>query len=200
MNNPFEKVVDKIVMQRVAGQVVFIIRRRTQEGKFLPGSSSGAEQYSTKPFAMPAYALGKMLGKKIEASGNSKRRTQGASEFTLFRNDKWQNSLWVISHLGYKRIREIAGKPVDVVSMIWSGSYLRDFGIIMIDETKSQLGWKSAGNQKLAYYHEEMGAGKSRRKHKILGLTKEEINSDLLPFAKTQIIKKLQSLGMNVRI
>ena len=200
MNNPFEKVVDKIVMQRVAGHVVFVIRRRTQQGKFLDGSSPNAEQYSTKPFAMPAYALGKMLGKKIEAGGSYKGRTQGASEFSLFRNEKWQNSLWVISHLGYKRIRQIAGKPVDVVSMIWSGAYLRDFGILLVEENKSQLGWKSAENQQLALYHEELGAGKSRRKHKILGLTNEEINSDLLPYAQTEIIKKLNSIGMNVRV
>lgn len=200
MNNPFEKVVDKIVMQRIGGHVVFVIRRRTQQGKFLDGSSPNAEQYSTKPFAMPAYALGKMLGKRIEASGDYKGRTQRATEFSLFRNEKWQNSLWVISHLGYKRIRQIAGKPVDVVSLIWSGAYLRDFGVLLVDETKTQLGWNSAENQQLAVYHEEMGAGKSRRKHKILGLTNEEINSELLPFAQTEIVKKLKSIGMNVKI
>lgn len=198
MNNPLDNVVDQIIMQRVAGHVVFMIRRRTQAGAYLPGSSSGASQYSTKPFAMPAYALGKMLGKKFEALTSSKRKTQGPNSFTLYKNEKWGNQLWVIAHLGYREIRRMAGKPVDNVSMIWSGRYLRDLGIFPnATPQKAEIGWKSKENEILAMYHEELGAGKSKRKHKILGLTEEEIKSELLPFAETEIVKKLMKQGFN---
>lgn len=197
MTNPLDNIVDKIIMQRLAGHCVFLIRRRTQSGQFLPGSSPGADQYSTKPFAMPAYALGKMLGKKLEALASGKRKKQGPNTFTLYTNKRWNNQLWVVAHLGYREIRRMAGRPVDHVSMIWSGRYMRDLGMLFVNDTKTEVGFKSKENEILAMYHEELGAGKSKRKHKIMGLTQDEITAELLPYAQTEIVQKLMKKGFN---
>lgn len=206
MTNPLDNIVDKIIMQRLAGHCVFLIRRRTQSGQFLPGSSPGADQYSTKPFAMPAYALGKMLGKKLEALASGKRKKQGPNTFTLYTNKKWNNQLWVVAHLGYREIRRMAGRPVDKVSMIFNRGYISGISVLPGEsDTKIDIGWKDTSNidgerpsnNLLAKYHEELGAGKSKRKHKIMGLTQEEITAELLPYAQTEIVQKLMKKGFN---
>ena len=183
------ELVDEILLKQIGSQVLFIIRRRTGKGKFLPGSSSGAEKYSTKPFAMPIGSASQMLGNKLRKSAGSKRsKLYDPDNFQLFTSKA--GNLWVIVKGGYKKVRELAGKKTDNVIMSFTGSYMRDFGLLNAEKNLAVLGWKSSENQELAYFHEIAGAGKSKRRHKILGLLKKEENI-LTEFAEEKILKNL---------
>ena len=116
-------VVDDVWISQVANKVVLLIKRRTLSGQFLPGSSTGAGEYSA----------------------------------------------------GYKKTRELAGRPTDKVTMIWSGRYMRDLSILTAKKASAEIGWKDDRNKTLSRYHESEGAGKNRRLHKQLGLADEEL-------------------------
>ena len=161
-------IIDEVFMKQVGLHVLFVIKRRTLDGKFLPGSSPGAGEYSTKPFAMPSGAISKQLEGKIKKAGKD-----SPGDFQMFTSKA--GTSWVVVKKGYKRIRELGGRPSDKVTMIWSGRYMKDLSVLSRERSAVEIGWKSDENKKLAEFHESMGAGKSRRLHKILGLTKEEI-------------------------
>lgn len=171
---------DEIFTKQIGLHVVTIIRRRTnEEGKFLPGSSEGADAYSTKPFVLPLAALSKGLGNKVITKGaNAKSKNYDPDNFKLFMSNT--GNVWVFVKQGYRKIRELAGKDVSKVSMTWSGRYLRDLSTLQAAATPGkvqiEIGWKSEENKKLARIHEELGAGRSKRKHKILGLTEKELD------------------------
>ena len=171
---------DDIFTKQIGLHVVTIIRRRTnEEGKFLPGSSADAGSYSTKPFVMPLSALNKALGNKVVTKSSNKRsKNYDPGNFQLFTSGT--GNVWVFVRQGYKKIRELAGKEVSKVSMTWSGRYMRDLSTLHTSASAAraqvEIGWKSAENQRLARFHEELGAGKSKRKHKILGLTDKELD------------------------
>ena len=171
---------DEIFTKQIGLSLVTIIRRRTnEEGKFLPGSSEGADAYSTNPFVMPLFALNKSLGNKvITKASNKKSKNFEGDNFKLFMSNT--GNVWVFVRGGYKKIRELAGKEVSKVSLTWSGRYLRDLSVLSANsnefKTITEIGWKSAENQRLARIHEQLGAGKSKRKHKILGLTDKELD------------------------
>ena len=183
------ELVDDILLTNLGNKVLFIIRRRTKKGWFLPGSSSGADKYSTKPFAMPVGAASQMLGNKLRKSASSKRsKIYDPDNFQLFTSKA--GNLWVIVKGGYKKVRQLAGKKSDNVVMSWTGSYMRDLGLLRTENNFALLGWKSSENEELAYFHEIAGAGKSKRRHKILGLLKKE-EALLTEFAEKEILKKL---------
>lgn len=171
---------DEIFVKQIGLSLVTIIRRRTnEEGKFLPGSSDNASEYSTNPFVLPLSALNKSLGNKvITKAANNKSKQFDPTNFQLFMSNT--GNVWVFVRGGYKKIRELAGKDVSKVSLTWSGRYLRDLSVLSANfnefKTITEIGWKSAENQKLARIHEQLGAGKSKRKHKILGLTEKELD------------------------
>ena len=185
------QIVDDVFLSKVGNKTLFVIRRRTREGKFLPGSSPGAGDYSTKPFAMPLGAANKTLSGRIEkAAGNSRSKYHDPDNFQLFTSKA--GSLWVLAKGGYSGLRALAGKQNEKVSMSWSGSYLRDLGVLRTESDNIILGWKSRENQQLAYWHEVSGAGKSRRIHKILGLTKAE-EKELLPIVEKEFLKRVDN-------
>jgi len=172
---------DEIFTKQIGLSVVTIIRHRTnEEGKFLPGSSDGAEAYSEKPFVLPLAALSKGLGNKVITRGaNAKSKSYDASNFQLFMSNS--GNVWVYVKQGYRKIRELAGKGVDKVSLTWSGRYLRELNMLSatgsVQTVSIEIGWRSEENKKLARIHEELGAGRSKRKHKILGLTEKELDA-----------------------
>lgn len=171
-------------MLRAGKKAVFIIRRRTNKGWFLPGSSRNANQYSEKPFALPVGAANQMTQRKIMDSDNYHKFTSKSG------------NLWLVAKKGYKDIRTLAGKQTDHVTMQWSGRYMRDFGIyrtvIGAGSSHLEIGWKNPENQRLATFHEVMGAGKSKRLHKILGLLKKE-EEELQEFIARQVMKMLNA-------
>lgn len=190
------KLVDDVFLKRTGNRLILIIRRRTQKGQFLPGSSRGANKYSTKPFAMPIGAMNKTVGGKLVRSANSKRsKLFDPDNFHTFTSK--EGNLWVLVKKGYKKVRELAGKESSRVTMTWSGSYLRDLGLMTAANSQINIGWKSAENQQLATFHEAMGAGKSKKLHKIMGLLKKE-EKELLELVETEVVKNLKKWAKKI--
>lgn len=127
-----DTVVDRVMVMKVASGGLAIIRERTLSGKFPPGSSSGSDQYSTKPFARPYAGITATLKKEL------RRNAETGVIFT-----KPNGSTWVVIKGGYKKYREFAGKDVSKVSLTWSGRMLRNLGILNAGETEAMLGFKS---------------------------------------------------------
>ncbi len=187
------KIVDDILLAKLGNKTLFIIRRRTKQGMFLPGSSDNAGNYSEKPFAMPLTALNQTnQGTIRRAAGTDSNRSKvyDPENFQIFTAKS--KALWVLVKGGYSKLRSLLGKQNDKVTMTWSGSYLRDLGVIRTGSNSATLGWKSSENQKLAYWHNIAGAGKSKRIHKILGLTKQE-EKELIPIVEKELIKNLDN-------
>jgi len=185
-----DRIVDDVFLSKVGNKTLFIIRRRTKRGEFLPGSSSGAGDYSKNPFAMPLGAANKTLGGRIKKASGNKGKYRDPENFQLFQTKA--NALWVLVKGGYSGLRKLAGKQNDNVTMNWSGSYLRDLGVLRTESDNIILGWKSREIQQLAYWHEVSGAGKSRRIHKILGITKAE-GKELLPLVEKEFLKRVDN-------
>lgn len=177
-------IVDDVFLQRAGNKVVFIIRRRTKKGHFLPGSSKRANQYSGKPFAMPVGAATAML--KSNVLKRSKSDPENYHTFT-----SKQGNLWILMKKGYKDVRRLAGKSTDHVTMNWSGKYLRDLGVVRTGNQIADISFKSGRNQELASYHEKLGAGKSKRLHKILGLLAKE-EKEMAAYLENQFMKKFK--------
>lgn len=184
------ELVDDIFLKRIGNHLVFMVRRRTTEGRLLPGSTS--EEYSTKQFAMPFGALPKGLQSKA-------KQKQNKNDFGLF-TTKSTGSLWVLVKKGYKHLRELAGKDSSSVKMTWSGAYLRDLSVVEVssnEEAFTEVGFKNERNRHLAFWHEVAGAGKSKRKHKIMGVLPEE-EDELAELAETEIVKTLKKWSMDI--
>ncbi|KKP28311.1 MAG: hypothetical protein UR18_C0006G0023 [Candidatus Nomurabacteria bacterium GW2011_GWE2_31_40] len=189
LNKIQDAVTDRIIMQRVAGQGIFIIRQRTKKGQYLEGSSPGSENYSTNPFAMPVGAVNKMTGNKINSLAKS-----DPDKFHLFRSKK-TNSLWVLVTEGYKRIRQLAGKNSDVVTMSWSGKVMRNLAAVSVEPREAKLGFEDERAKQISIWQNIMGAGKSKKKKIYMGFSKKEIEELSLLASKemaANIIRKLQ--------
>lgn len=196
-------IVDNVLMKQCGLKAVFIIRRRTLEGKFLPGATS--DTYSEKPFAMPLGAVAKTLGKKIESNkkfslrkrakidGKWKSETVGQvdpGEFQIITTKA--GALWVIIGGGYKRYRELSGRQNDKVDLNWSGRMMRNLNIMpgSLQADRVDVGFPSADERKKAEWHNILGAGRSKRLHPFMGMTAEE-EVELTKFAGEEIAKKI---------
>ncbi len=178
-----DSVIDRVMMLRLANRGIAIVRERTLKGEFLDGSSDGAGQYSTKPFARPLGGLTKALQKTLVNSGSH--------IFTASSGNHW-----IVIEGGYRAFRAMAGKDVSRVTMTWTGRMLRNLGVISEAEREVVLGFPDADMKQLATWHNVMGAGKSLRKHVFMGVTQEEANQ-LVELAGEEIAKRLtlQNLG-----
>jgi hypothetical protein len=179
-------IVDDVFLQRAGNKLIFIIRRRTNKGIFLPGSSRRANQYSTKPFAMPVYAASKMLGANITRAAKL-----DPDNYHLFTSKA--GNLWVLVKKGYKEIRRKANKFSDHVTMQFTSGYMRDLSVLRTGGTAADVGWKSGRNQRLATFHEVMGAGKSKRLHKILGMLKKE-EDEMQAYIEAAFVRKFKKV------
>lgn len=182
-----DAVVDNVIMLRIANKGIAIIRKRTLKGEFLPGSSPNASQYSTTPLPLP---LGKFT-RETQRQILSGKADLGEN-FRLFTNRKTRN-VWIVIQGGYKKFRELAGKPTDNVVMTWSGRMMRNLGIIRSTETEATLGFSDQGSRQIAEYHNVLGAGKSRRKHIFMGFEEKELK-ELAKLAGEEIAKKLSGI------
>ena len=177
-------IVDNVFMKRVGLYVVMVIRRRTKEGKFLPGTTS--ENYSVKPFAMPLLAAGVGVGEKLYGMATKK---QGASLFVAN-----SGNLWVVITGGYKNVRELAGYQSSKVDLTWSGRMLGNLGILpgSITPGEASLGFTLKEAKERALWHNVMGAGKSKSKHVFMGLTKPE-EDELAKFIGRELAEKFKA-------
>lgn len=176
-----DNLVENVLLKRLANGALALIRRRTLQGEF----KEGDQQYSAKPFAMPIGGLTKMLQKRIVAQGKGTRNRAPDPNFQLFTSKS--GNLWVIVKLGYKKIRELAGKESDHVTMTWTGRMLRNLGVINMTRNSAEIGFTSQDEEQKAIWHNIMGAGRSRKKHVFMYLTEKEVDkllSDVLKNVK----------------
>jgi len=170
---------ESVAIKTVSNGVITIVRKRTLKGKYLEGSSAGAGEYSTKPFAMP---LGALTGSGYQTSLTNRMHATIIGKGSFLKNSDFQlftsktNTLWVLVKGGYKEIRSLAKKQVQTANLNWSGRMMRNLGIQNLTAKTSVLGFNDAESNKLAYYHNIMGVGKSKKKRVFMGLTDTEVN------------------------
>jgi hypothetical protein len=182
-----KNIIDNVIVTKAGTFGVAIIRRRTLDGKFLPGSSDDAGNYSTKPFAMPFGALPKSVqGKALKKSG-----PQAYQVFT-----SKNKSLWVVVYGGYKKLRSDAGKDNSKVTLNWSGRMMRNLKVLPDTVTKNSvhLGFDDKTAETIAGYHNNEGAGKSKRKHVFMDFTQAEKDA-IAKIVGDEIAAKLLRVG-----
>ena len=167
-----KEVLSRALLLKIGAHSVVIIKKRVADGIFLPGSSADAENYSTKPFAMPIGAV----QKKSVLLGILKGKYPDDAQ--LFRSKK-SGKLWVVIKRGYKWLREQSAKKSDRVDLRWTGELMRSLRVLKVNdkEMEIEIGHEGARNDKLASFHDKLGAGKGRKIRKYLSFTEEELQS-----------------------
>ncbi len=165
--NLTDLVVSRGLLIQLGQAALYIINRRVAEGKFLPGST-GTNKYSTTPLPLPAGAL---TAKGIKTL-NTLLDSDEATAFTAK-----SGRLWIVLQEGYKQLRQLAGRETDHVTLNWSGAMMRGLTIteVSVQQAAITLGWNDSALAERASYHEQLGAGRSRKTHKFLGLTPAEV-------------------------
>lgn len=162
------RVIDNALLLQLGERIVAIIQARTVQGKFLPGSTTRG--YSTKDAPMPLGGLAERVGKGV--AGRVFRELQG-EEGKIFTSKK-SGKVWLMLTGGYKRLRELAGRETDRVTLNWSGAMLRALhhrGDIAAQQVV--IYFSDARSEEIASFHHE-GAGRSKIKRLFLGLTQQE--------------------------
>ena len=150
------------------------MKRRTQRGEFLEGSSEGAESYSQKPYAQPAGSLTDQVRDSLP--------DDEVSYFTTSDDD-----LWLVVEGGYEAVRRAKGLPTDTVDLSVTGSMLegmRSESTRRGDELLEMLvgyieGASPQEAMQIARYHNVEGAGKNEIKRVFVGLTEQEADDVL---------------------
>jgi hypothetical protein len=175
-----QRIINRALLLQVGSHVLMIIKERTLRGEYLPGST-GTGQYSTTPMPLP---LG-VLQKKYRSNKSLKElEAGGARIFTNLRS----KITWIILTGGYKQLREITGRDASHVTLSWSGKMMRNLKVLKADPATASvtIGFDEESSSRIASYHQIEGAGKSKKTHKFLGLTEQEI-SDVGEFVKGMI-------------
>lgn len=163
---------------------IAVIKARTLRGVFLEGSSPGAERYSSTPMPLPMGALTKQTQARVNWLYLKEREV-----IRVWTNMK-SRITWVLLEGGYKRLRELAGKESDRVTLNWSGHMMRALTIAGVNEKEGtvKVSFSDYRAAQIAGYH-YAGVGRGRKKRIFLGLTKAEedqIASDALKGVKMQ--------------
>lgn len=165
------EIINRAVMLRIGNQVIAIIRNRTNAGVFLEGSSAGAENYSTKPFAAPFGGIVAQLGKGKAAQLYKELRGEKGS---IFRSNK-SGKLWLRISGGYKEIRQRGGRQSEHANLQWSGRMMKALQIVSVGEDSVTIGFLAPEEGQKAAWHSVLGAGRSRVKRVFVGLSEEEL-------------------------
>ncbi len=166
------RIVSRALLINLGTRVLYIIKERTLRGEFLPGST-GTGQYSTTPMPLPLGALPARARSK-----SALRALTDSGEARLFTSLRSRRT-WIILEGGYKRLRELAGRESDRVTLNWTGAMMRNLKILRTNEAEAyvELGFSEGRAARLATYHNELGAGRRKVTHRFLGLTDAELAS-----------------------
>ena len=160
------EILTEAFLLKVGEKTLSIIKRRTAKGEFL----SGPNMYSVKPFAAPLGALRAKLGSRADAL--LKRIGKGTEDGHIWKKG---DNVWVTIGGGYKRLRQLAGKETNNVTLNWTGSMLRALRGIKVDvaagTTSIYFTDDRAGT--IASYLQELGAGKRKVKRTFLALSEQ---------------------------
>ena len=171
---------------RVLANIEQTILRRTIKGEFLPGSSPGADEYSTTPFARPAGGL------SDEVHQSAENDAEVSSYFTK------DEDLWMTFEGGYKQLRALKGLPTGHVDLYETGGMLAGLRSRAETDDDGNLnmeagyikGLSPARAIELANYHNRLGAGKAETIRKFVGLTDPEAD-DILDDLENDITRRL---------
>lgn len=165
-------IIDRALLVRVGEQTLAIIKERTLRGEFLEGSTS--QGYSTKPAPMPLGGFFARLGKGRGAQA-WRRIQKGDESGSIWRESK-SKKIWITLQGGYKRLRELAGKETDRVTLNWRGHMLRSLNRIRVnaEEMSVTIGFADDEAGTLAGFH-HAGAGRSQVKRLFMGLSGKEL-------------------------
>lgn len=159
--------------RRVMARAEVMMKDRARSGEFLEGSSSGAESYSTKPYAQPAGSLTEQV-----------RESLPEDEVSYFTTSS--DALWLIVEGGYEAVRRAKGLPTDRVDLTDQGTLLGGMRstVERDDDTLRMLvgyieGASPQEALQIARYHNVEGAGKNEIKRVFVGLTDEEADEIL---------------------
>jgi hypothetical protein len=169
LNEFIQHIINNTLLAKIGDEVIAIIQQRTLRGEYLPGSTE--KGYSTKPTPMPYGGLIARLGE-----GRAKqvfRAIQKGEETAIWRESKTKK-IWLVLKGGYKRLRELAGKESERVTMNWRGNMMRTLkyksdptqGIVTIYFTNKEAA-------EIAGFHHE-GTGRTKIVRRFMGLTKKE--------------------------
>jgi hypothetical protein len=169
--NLAREIVNRALLMQIGQQAILIIKKRTLEGKFLPGST-GTSKYSRTPMPMPFGTL----TKAVQRSGAIKSMVKDGRA-SLFTNLRSHNT-WIILQGGYEEFRKLSGRDIEHVTLSWTGKMLRNLKVISASSSSGSvtIGFSDPRSAEIASYHQELGAGRKRVTHKFLGLTDEEVN------------------------
>jgi hypothetical protein len=154
--------------RKIMARAEYIMRRRTQKGEFLEGSSPGAESYSDEPYAQPAGSLTDQVRDQLPEDETSYFET----------ND---GDLWLVIEGGYEAVRKAKGLPTGRVDLTDQGdmlSAMRSDATVQDDQVQMLVGYIDGASpqeaMQIARYHNIEGAGQSEVKRVFVGLTDEE--------------------------
>lgn len=157
-----------------------LIEERTARGEYLPGSSPGAGQYSTKPFARPAAGLPRRIRELLDDTSD------GSSFFTR------AGTLWVVVERGYRWLREAMGLPTDRVTLDVTGDMMRAMSsrvTTTADGITLEVGYIQGVSDddalRIADFHQNQGVGPSKTIRRFVGLTDEEASTVIAQLAES---------------
>jgi hypothetical protein len=176
----FQDALAGVRTRRLMARAESMIRRRTQRGEFLSGSSPGAESYSDEPYAQPAGSLTDQVRDALPEDETSYFMTSG-------------EDLWLVVEGGYEAVRRAKGLPTSRVDLTDTGDMLdamRSSATRRDGELDMQVGYiegaSPAEAMQIARYHNVEGAGQSEVKRVFVGLTDQEAE-DVLDQAEEDI-------------
>jgi hypothetical protein len=177
-----DKIINRALLIQVGTKGLMMIKERTFAGRFLPGST-GSSSYSTTPMPLPWNRL-----QKAVRGSASLRNMIDSGEATVFTSKRGRK--WIVLEGGYRKLRELAGKSTDHVTLAWRGTMLRDLKIKTVDvhDLRVDLGFTDADSDRIASYHQDLGAGRRRVTHKFMGFTEPE-KDDLAQLISVLILK-----------
>lgn len=169
MDSVLTKILDNALLLKLGDKALAIIHMRTARGEFLPGSTT--DGYSQQDAPMPFAALADKIGKGKAA--RLLREIKIGSELSAFRNSK-SGKLWIVLKGGYKRLRALAGREVDRVTLNYTGHMLR----ALKRKTDAQalsvmIYFTDAEAERIAGFHHQ-GAGRSKKKRLFMNLADTE--------------------------
>ncbi len=145
------------LLKRVGVRVVQMIEDNVRKGI----SSDGRRfAYSTRPFARPL----------TRSPKNKEFIAQGRLVPYLTKKGK----LWAVVPGGYKDWRSMKGLNPDGDFLQDSGEMMRNLAVIGVTDDAAILGFTDEEAAKKAFWLNDVGAGKSRRLMKFLGIRPEQ--------------------------
>lgn len=180
-----ERAIAEAPMKRTGARLELIMTQRTRRGEFLEGSSPGASEYSTEPFAMPAGALRNDAREEL---------TEDEDVATYFTSE---DDLWLRIEGGYKRVRKAKGLQADHVNLTDRGNMLDGMRTRVRTEDGEHVldvgyikGRSPTEATRIAGYHNRQGAGPSQVKRVFVGATDEEAG-EVLGDLEDDVLKSL---------